>query len=111
MHHPKYVDTANALALLQEEEIEASKKKFTSRDSSKPAFRTVSHAEKPKATEPDRSKTKPVDDKWGTLKAYRRQNGHCFKRGKKWGPGYKCPTQVSIHVVEELLDALEDGEV
>ena len=29
--------------------------------------------------------------------------------GEKWGLGHKCPTQVSIHVGEELLDALDDG--
>jgi len=33
----------------------------------------------------------------------------CVSDGEKWGPGHKCPTQVSIHVVEELLDALDDG--
>ena len=44
----------------------------------------------------------------GSLKPYRRQNGLCFRCGEKWGPGHKCPTQVPIHVVEELLDALED---
>lgn len=29
---------------------------------------------------------------------------------EKWGPGHKCLAQVSINVVEELLEALEEGE-
>ncbi|MFS9531747.1 hypothetical protein Q6247_26690, partial [Klebsiella pneumoniae] len=27
----------------------------------------------------------------------------------KWGQKHKCPAQVSIHVIEELLDALEQS--
>ena len=50
---------------------------------------------------------KVAEDKLGSLKAYRRQNGLCFKCGEKWGLGHKCPTQISIHVVE-LLDALDE---
>jgi len=25
----------------------------------------------------------------------------------KWAPGHKCPQQVTLHVIEEILDALE----
>lgn len=47
----------------------------------------------------------------GSLREYRKENGLCFKCGEKWGPGHKCPAQVSINVVEELLDAIDDSGV
>lgn len=31
----------------------------------------------------------------------------CFKCGGKWGPNHKCPAQIPLHVIEEILDALE----
>jgi ATP-dependent protease Clp ATPase subunit len=37
----------------------------------------------------------------------RKKNGLCFKCGAKWGHNHKCPNQVPLHVLEEVLDALE----
>lgn len=108
LHRPKDIDTASALALLQEEELENSKRKSGFRDTSKASFRTFSTPEKAKVSDSDKAKSKPVEGKLGSLKAYRRENGLCFKYGEKWGPGHKCPTHVSIHVVEELLDAIDE---
>ena len=48
-----------------------------------------------------------LDDKLKTMIAFRRKNGLCFKCGEKWGHGHKCPPQVSLHVIEELLDAID----
>lgn len=110
LHRPKDVDTASALAQLQEEELENSKKKSSPKEASKPAFKPYIAADKARQAEPEKAKGKVTEDKLGSLKAYRRQHGLCFRCGEKWGPGHKCPTQVPIHVVEELLDALEDGE-
>lgn len=39
-----------------------------------------------------------------------KRNGLCFRCGEKWGHNHKCPTQVSLHFIEELLDALQDTE-
>ncbi|CAD6232691.1 unnamed protein product [Miscanthus lutarioriparius] len=97
LHRPKDVDTASALALLQEEELENARKKITTKDQNRHGFRPFTPADKPKAAEPDKLKLKPADDKLGSLKAYRRQNGLCFRCGEKSGPG-----------LEELLDALDD---
>ena len=47
------------------------------------------------------------DDKMATLKAFRCRNGLCFKCGEKWSPGHTCPAQVSLHVLEELLEAMD----
>lgn len=53
------------------------------------------------------NKTGDSEDKLATLKAFRRANNLCFTCGEKWtGKGHKCPTQVSIHVLQELLDAI-----
>jgi len=42
-----------------------------------------------------------------TLKLYRRRNGLCFICGAKWGPNHTCPDQIPLHLLEELLTALQ----
>lgn len=42
-----------------------------------------------------------------TLKQYRRRNGLCFKCGAKWGPNHTCLDQILLHVLEEILTALQ----
>lgn len=102
LHRPTNVDTASALALIQEEELSNLKGKTGVKGFTK--------------TIPDKAKGVEVEgggkkeDKLGTLRDYRRKNGLCFKCGEKWGPGHKCPPQVSLHVIEELLDVLEVDE-
>lgn len=46
-------------------------------------------------------------EKGDNLRAQRRARGECFKCGEKFGPGHKCPTSIQIHVIEELLSALQ----
>jgi len=47
-------------------------------------------------------------DKLSALKAYRRANNLCFTYGEKWtDTNHKCPTQVPIHVIQELLEAVQ----
>jgi hypothetical protein len=48
-----------------------------------------------------------TEDKFKSLLAFGKKNGLCYKCGEKWGHNHKCPPQVSLHVVEEMLDALE----
>lgn len=107
LHRPKDVDIVSALALLQEEKLENSRKKFGTKEHSKSGFKSFNLVDRPKATKHKKGKMKPAEDKLGSLKAYRRQNGLCFRCGEKWGPGHKCPAQISIPLVE-LLDALND---
>jgi hypothetical protein len=38
-----------------------------------------------------------------TLLAYRKLKGLCFKCGENWGCGHTCPTQVPIHIIEEMF--------
>jgi hypothetical protein len=64
-----------------------------------------------KFAEVDKQKLQPLspdaDDKLTTLKNFRKKNGLCFKCGNKWAKDHKCPQHVPLHVIEELLDALE----
>jgi hypothetical protein len=49
----------------------------------------------------------PVPSKFDSLRAQRRARGECYKCGEKFSPGHKCPAQVQLHVLEELLEALQ----
>ncbi|WVZ61926.1 hypothetical protein U9M48_011733 [Paspalum notatum var. saurae] len=113
LHRPKDVDTASALALLQEEELENVKKKTVQKGDSKDfsKFGQKWTAEKFKATPRKEESTKvekaPFDEKLSALKAFRKANGLCFKCGDKWGQNHKCPKQISLHVLEEFLEVFE----
>jgi hypothetical protein len=86
--------------LLQEEEFNKVRPRTFGKDGTKPTFRTF--VDKQKGAEMEKPQHAQVrgdkDDK----------NGLCFKCGDKWGANHKCPDQVPLHVLEELLDALEE---
>lgn len=114
LHHPKNVDTASALALLQEEEIGNSKRKVCystdHRDVSR-QHNKLSWSEKGKSLlrkEDSGSVDKSDrDDRLAALMAHRMKLGLCFKCGEKWFHGHKCQQHIPLHVLEEVLDALE----
>lgn len=114
LHRPKDVDTASALAMIQEEELENCKHEYAVRAGAVPNFKGNQAVERQKINEADKTKAKSVkgdtEDKLAALKIYRRKNGLCFKCGEKWGQGHKCPNQISIHVLEELLEAVDDTD-
>lgn len=101
LHRPRDVDTASALAMLQEEELNAAKPKYWGKTYNKGQERPVLAKA---LTEKGVPKT---DDKLSALKQYRRKNGLCFKCGGKWSTTHTCPDQVPLHVLEEIWDALE----
>lgn len=110
LHRPSDVDTASALAMIQEQELEQSRTKSSRRDFTRGAARAVPGPDKykqPETVKPAVKGKEDTDDKLAMLKAFRRRNGLCFKCGEKWGPAHKCPTHVSLHVLEELLDAMD----
>ena len=41
------------------------------------------------------------------LRTHRRKLGFCFKCGEQWSHGHRCPQHIPLHVLEEVLDALE----
>jgi uncharacterized protein YihD (DUF1040 family) len=111
LHQPQDVDTASALALLQEE-LNVSKNKNLGRVFSKGLDRGL--ADRGTAVDTEKGKNKQqrpeMDEKLATLKLYRRRNGLCFKCGAKWGPNHTFPDQIPLHLLEELLTALQIQE-
>lgn len=84
------------------------------RDFAKSSYRPTLLSGKPKSYIHDKNvvlKSKSdkgdSDDKWKSLLTYRKKNGLCYTCGEKWGHNHKCPQQVSLHVIEELWDALQ----
>ena len=53
--------------------------------------------------------SRPKDDKISALRAYRRSKGLCFVCGERWSKDHKCATSVQLHIVEELIHALQSG--
>nr|XP_020152320.1 uncharacterized protein LOC109737602 [Aegilops tauschii subsp. strangulata] len=120
VQRPPDLDTACALALLQEEVADG-------------AFGTLPRppeaTPRPPEATPRPSMALPLPpppprlpspsgatDHWGTdavradtskvkaLRDYRRARGLCFKCGERWGHDHTCPTTVQLHVVEEMLE-------
>jgi hypothetical protein len=124
LHRPRDVDTASALALLQEEELESRRRSFTSKhdykEHSKPSSKDFTVGEKFKAMmkreDPKKVQAKTAEDRMAALLAFRRSKGLCFTCGEKWtGRNHKCPDQVPIQVIQEVMEILQadsssDGE-
>jgi hypothetical protein len=112
LHKPRTVDTTLSLALMQEEMLEASAKRYLKR-SSRYSPRLNSNT-KPIAlldAPPSEAKTVGTPDpkpKWesklSTLHEQRRAQGLCMKCGEKWGGGHRCPKKVPLHILEEVWD-------
>ena len=115
LHRPKDVETASALALLQESELELSKKKFPSKQDNGCSVKSLvksgysSDKGKQKSDTKSSEDSKP-NDKLDLLKAYRRDKGLCFKCGEKWSKQHQCPQQVPLHIIEELLEVLDHSD-
>ena len=61
-----------------------------------------------KHEEPKTSEKSSLNEKWSALLAYRKTNGLCYSCGEKWlGCSHKCPTQVPIHVLQELMEMFQ----
>lgn len=114
LHRPEDVDTASFLAQLQETEMENDKNLMTQRTSHKSTSKVYSTPDKLKSqARSDDSKkgdTPRWDDKLEALRTYRKSKGLCFTCGDKWSRQHKCPAQVPLHVMEELLEVLQDDD-
>lgn len=109
LHTPKTIDTALGLALVQEEELELQQKKpYFKADFSRTSGKIAPPVTGILGTIPEGDKKQSkVEEKYDSLRAMRRAKGLCFKCGDKYAPGHKCAAQVSLHVLEELLEALQ----
>jgi hypothetical protein len=119
LQRPSSLDSACALALLQEEvavpdkrwegrrlEVSQAGKAF-----SKPALpvsfqprlnASPAGVEEAKKVEPPRQRT--FEDKLAALRAYRRARGLCQRCAEKWSRDHQCPQTVQLHVLQEVWD-------
>jgi hypothetical protein len=51
------------------------------------------------------------DDKLLALMTQRKKMGLCMKCGDKWERGHKCPQHIPLHIMEELLEAVQESLV
>ncbi|KAK1685027.1 hypothetical protein QYE76_045875 [Lolium multiflorum] len=116
LQNPGTIDLAYSLAQTQEtllvEDTTPSSNKYTQRDALRVKFKQ--HGQLPGflGAPPEEKKAgdKPAVatvSKFDSLRAQRRARGECFECGEKYAPGHKCPAQIQLHVLEELLEALQ----
>jgi hypothetical protein len=106
IHHPQDMETICALVLMQEEEVEGSKRKPVFKEDHQSTRFSWKASDKPKEHRKTEDIDQKSDDKLTSLLAYRRAKGMCCKCGDKWGKGYTCPAQVPLHIVEEVLSVV-----
>lgn len=128
LHRPKDLDTAASLACLQEEILEMGRRREPGRPEASASLRNASRQGWPippppptKARLPMMSRTDDrrgaetsrapsAEDKWAALRAYRQARGLCRTCGEKWSRDHRCSSSVPLHLVEELMEILADGE-
>jgi hypothetical protein len=123
VQRPATLDSACALALIQEEALDGSRKKehrrpdSFGRQYSKPAFPLPlpPRIDKPLNTYAvedrkgaEAARTANSDDKLRALRQYRRAHGLCDKCAEKWHYGHKCSPTVQLHVVQELWELIDE---
>lgn len=126
MQRPQDLDTACSLALLQEETAAESKPnsfkrsdsgtylKSPPRSATSPTSPNSYRSSPSQSPEDKRNIESPRvrEDRISALKAYRRSKGLCFTCGERWSRDHKCATTIQLHVVEELLEAIQaDPEI
>lgn len=119
IHHPATLDTVVSLALLQDEVAEPVKRREFRRPD--PSTFSRPYAKGPLLLPPPpvsdklgqgtddkrlQSTGRSTDDKWASLKAFRRARGLCDRCAEKWSRDHKC-SSVSLHAMEELWAIME----
>ncbi|CAN6284989.1 unnamed protein product [Urochloa humidicola] len=121
LHKPRTVDGALSLAIMQEQVLEATNQRIPgrARDHGKGVAKHIPSSYSPQANSvlgtaptatteaPGKHLRQANDNKFAQLRAQRRAKGLCMKCGEPYSPQHKCPTQVSLQLVEELLEILE----
>jgi hypothetical protein len=125
IQRPSTLDTACALALVQEEAADSVKRRegrcydpFSYRQGHKSAYQSLPPPkyDKPNNSVPEDKKgledvrVASSDDKICALRQYRRARGLCDRCAEKWSSGHKCSATVQLHVVQELWELLSDDE-
>lgn len=106
LHRPQNLDTASALALLQEEVLEVVRRQSSAKDLGKTGNRVFTTSDRGKQN--SKNEKQSNNEKWAEIKAYRKAHDLCYTCGEKWtGRGHKCPDKVPIHVIQELLEMFQ----
>jgi hypothetical protein len=121
VQRPPNLDAACALALVQEEALESTRRRRVEPISNRMAWpHAATSTEAGRADGVSMGPEKPnTDNRRGSssaeriasLKSYRRARGLCDRCAEKWFPGHKCPTTVQLQVIEEVWDLLNEDEV
>lgn len=115
LHEPRTVDTASSLPLLQEEELSVATKRYHGRQDQKEysRFNHKPHNYGGKGilgAAPVEQKTEnkaKVEERYENLRSLCRAQGLCMNCGEKRGTEHKCPRNVPLHVLEELMEVLQ----
>jgi hypothetical protein len=108
LHRPVDMDIVSSLVMMREEENENGKKKnHTKHESSGRYSWKTNAADKTKDTPKLDTTYQKSEDKLGSLLAYRKSKGLCYKCGAKWSKNHVCPAQVPLHIMEEVLDMMQ----
>jgi hypothetical protein len=123
LHKPRTVDAALSLAVMLEQILESASRRFPSRgrEYNRSAVKTSymhgdtagvlgspSSLAKPSQEKHREDKQKPRwDNKYEFLRARRRAAGLCMKCVEPFSPQHRCAKQVSLHVVEEMMEVFQ----
>jgi hypothetical protein len=116
IQQPQDLDAAYTLALMYEELGDVSKPMNQQASvsgrrshagqvppSSPPACWVSKLVEEKKSYESNRS---VADEKWASLRAFRKSKGLCFTCGERWGREHQCKNSIQLHVMKEMIDCI-----
>lgn len=111
VHRPSTLDTACALALVLEEDVDVGQ--WTVKDPfNKPSLKSST---RPTKWDKGKDTTKSgVPEKWvasdklDSLRRYGRARGLCDKCAEKWSFGHKCVAAAQIHAMKEVWELLSE---
>lgn len=125
IHKPIDLDTVSSLALLQEELTVDVSRREVRRPESSYTYKSVNRqfATPTSVVTKSHSFSSPEGKKHvealklqspeeilSAIKNYRRTKGLCYKCGVRWSHNHKCAPTVSLHVVEELWQLLQEPD-
>lgn len=103
LHQPQDHDAAYDLALLHES-LTSSSPQVSQTVRRQPTSTTTNQNRAVTAKSSETHKQTAGEDKWATLRAYRKAKGLCFMCGEKWGKDHQCKQAISLHVVQEMVE-------
>jgi hypothetical protein len=122
---PATLESACALALVQEAEDSVKKKEYIRYE---PSSNRMAHKfayllpPPPKVDKPggafgandrctiEATRANSVDDKVHALKQHRRARGLCYRCAERWTYGHQCASTVQLHVIQELWELLPEED-